>query len=33
MGTVLTLIDIPIMHTLVDDLLRRLGRRASASHD
>lgn len=33
MGTVLTLIDIPIMHTLVDDLLRRLGRRAFASND
>ncbi len=28
MGTVLTLIDIPIMHTLVDDLLRWLRTRA-----
>ncbi len=30
MGTILTLVDIPIMHTLVDDLLRwfqRIGRR------
>lgn len=30
MGTVLTLIDIPIMHTLVDDLLNRLKRRLPA---
>jgi HAE1 family hydrophobic/amphiphilic exporter-1 len=32
MGTILTLVDIPIMHTLVDDLLRwlRRGRAAEA---
>lgn len=30
MGTVLTLIDIPIMHLLVDDLLNRLKRRLPA---
>jgi HAE1 family hydrophobic/amphiphilic exporter-1 len=30
MGTILTLVDIPIMHTLVDDLLRWLRRGRTA---